>query len=91
MKNFLSIENFKELKILFILEFIIIALSLVIPWTRELINTVSLFNLNALIISFVIWILCSLLDSKSYFNLANLIASIIFIYGIFWFLFSFLN
>ena len=89
MKNFLSIERFKELKILFILEFIIIVLPFLIPWIRELINTVSLFNLNALIVSSAIWFLCSLLDSKRYFNLATLIATVTFTYIIFWFLFSF--
>jgi len=96
MKNFISVEYFKELKILFILEFLIILFGSILLRTPGMveffeINDVSLFNPYALLISLLIWGLSSLLDKKLYFNLATLLGTGFITYGSFWFMFEIMS
>lgn len=86
MKNFFSIAKFKENQILFYLEFVLILIGLFLVGKQIL--PFNLFNLPALLFSIGIWIICVLLDGKTYFNFASLITSNIFTYGVFWFLFN---
>lgn len=93
MREFISIKYFKELKVLFILEFLILIFGTILMRTKEVdhffeIHDVSLFNLYALLISLFIWGLSSILDRKLYFNLATLIGTGFIIYGSFWFMFE---
>ena len=84
MKEFLSIEKFKELGALFIIEIIIAILaSFLIHITNWSFNY---FDWNALCILLFIWLLSSKLDKEKYFNLATLIGTGTFSYACFWFM-----
>ncbi len=84
MKNFLSIEKFKELKVLFILEILMVLL-------LAMLISVNKFNVNywdwrSFVISISIWTLSSILDKEKYLNLATLLATGVFMYMIWWFI-----
>ena len=81
MKNFLSIEKFKELKVLFILEFIILLLIIMLNSVQKI--DVNYWNSLAFTISISIWVLSSIVDKKTYFNLAILLGTGSFMY-FFW-------
>jgi len=86
MKKFLSIQKFKEIKVLFILEIII---ALLFSMLIQLNNwNINYFDWKALSLSFFIWILSSKLDNEKYFNLATLIGVGIFMYTCFWLMFN---
>jgi hypothetical protein len=86
MKNFISIEKFKELRVLFILEILImLLLSMLVSVNKFDINY---WNWKAFTISIVIWSLSSIVDKKKYFNLATLLGTGSFIYLIWWFIFN---
>lgn len=81
MKKFLSIENFKELKVLFILEILIVLL-------LTMLISVNKFDINywdwkAFVISIGIWSLSSIMDKEKYWNLATLLGTGSFMY-LFW-------
>lgn len=86
MKNFLSVDKFKELKVLFILEiFLGLLLTMLI--------SVNKFNINywdwrALIISIGIWTLSSIIDKEKYWNLATLLGTGSFMYLLWWLIFN---
>jgi hypothetical protein len=84
MKKFFSIEKFKELKVLFILESIMTLLVIMLVNVNEL--DLTYFDWMPFTLSIIIWSLCSLIDKNKYFNLATLIATGIFMYSIFWFM-----
>jgi hypothetical protein len=93
IKHFFSLEFFKELKVLFLLESIILLLGYALintPNVQQVIqqNNLSPFNLFALLLSLFIWSLSCLLDPKKYFNLATLIATGFITYLAFWFTFE---
>lgn len=88
MKEFLSIEKFKELKVLFILEFILLLLS-------TMLISVNKFNIHywdwrAFTITISIWSLCSIVDKKTYWNLSTLLATGSFMYFLWLFIFKLL-
>jgi hypothetical protein len=94
MKKFFSLEYFYELKTLFILESIILLLLyglLNTPPNDKFLEPYSLFNIWALVVSIVIWVLSSLIDPKKYFNFFTLLSTGSFMYGCFWFLFEIMS
>jgi hypothetical protein len=82
MKNFLSIEKFKECKVLFIIE-IFILLDLILLFKVNNLN-INLWNWKAFVLSIIIWSLSTIMDKKTYFNLATLLGTSFFMY-LFWF------
>lgn len=82
MKNFLSVEKFKECKVLFIIE-IFILLDLILLFKVNNLN-VNLWDWKAFILSIIIWSLSTIMDKKTYFNLATLLGTSFFMY-LFWF------
>lgn len=85
MKNFLSIEKFKELKVLFILEILLgLLLTMLISVNKFDINY---WDWKAFIISIGIWSLSSILDKEKYWNLATLLGTGSLIYLFWWFVF----
>lgn len=88
MKKFLSIQKFKEIKILFILELILILnISLIIYNTNNNFN-INYFDWKALSLSLFIWLLSSFLDKERYFNFATLIGTGVVMYTCFWTMFN---
>ena len=91
LKHFFSLEFFKELKVLLIIEFIIILLGWALLNTPS-VHTVILeqdikpFNLLAFLTTLFIWVLSCVADTKKYFNLATLIATGFMCYLSFWYL-----
>lgn len=86
MKKFLSIENFKELKVLFILEILMgLLLTMLISVNKFDINY---WDWRAFVISIGIWSLSSILDKEKYLNLATLIGTGSFMYLLWWFIFN---
>lgn len=86
MKNFLSIEKFKELKVLFILE-ILMGLLLVMLIKINKFN-LNYWSLKALILSILIWCLSSIFDKERYWNLATLLGIGSYMYLCWWFIFN---
>jgi hypothetical protein len=86
MKNFLSTEKFKELKVLFILEILMaLLLSILISVNKF---DVNYWDWKAFIISIGIWTLSSVVDKEKYFNLATLLGTGSFMYLLWWFVFN---
>lgn len=88
MKNFLSIEKFKELRVLFILEIIMLLL-------LSMLISVNKFDINywdwkAFTMSIGIWVLSSIIDKEKYCNLATLLGIGCFMYLLWWFVFNLL-
>lgn len=88
MKQFLSIQKFKELQVLFYLEVVIASLLALLISINNF--HPDYWDARAFSISFGIWILSSLLESERIFNLATLLAVGSFSYLIFWFVFNLL-
>lgn len=86
MKNFFSVKYLKEVRILLFLESLLITSGLFLIYNSDL--PVSLFNLNALIVSGVILLISSLLDSIKYFNFWTFLSVGTFIYICFWVIFE---
>lgn len=86
MKGFLSIEKFKELKVLFILE-IIMALLLDMLIKRNDLD-INYWNWKAFVVSIGIWTISSFVDRERYWNLATLIGTGSFMYLLWWFIFN---
>jgi len=88
MKNFLSIEKFKELSVLFILEILIVLL------LSMLINVnnfeIGYWDLKAFVVSIGIWTLSSIVDKEKYLNLATLLGTGFIMYLFWWFVFNLL-
>lgn len=86
MKKFLSIEKFKELKFLFILEFIMgLLLTMLISVNKFDINY---WDWRAFTVSIGIWTLSSIVDKENSFNLATLLGIGSFMYLLWWFTFN---
>ena len=86
MKNFLSIEKFKELKVLFILEILMgLLLAMLISINKIDINY---WDWRAFALSIGIWALSSLIDREKYWNLASLIGLCSFMYVLWYFAFN---
>lgn len=83
MKEFLSIEKFKQLKYLLILEALIFFLLI---FLFKDINT-NLWDWRVFLIVITTWILCSLFDMKKYWNLATLLTMGSYMYLCFYFIF----
>ena len=86
MKDFLSKEKFRELRVLFIVEAIMALLLTVLISVND-------FNINYLdwrpfAVSIGMWLISSILDKEKYFNLATLISTGLFMYAITWFAFN---
>ena len=79
MKKFLSIEKFKEVKVLFILG-ILMALFITMMLNN---SNVNYWNWKAFVMSIGIWTLSSIVDKEKYLNLATLLATGFFMY-LFW-------
>jgi hypothetical protein len=95
-KQFLSVDHFKELKVIFFLEIIILVLLMGIvqdPGIQKLILKLDLqiFNPFAFVISIVTWVISSYLDKERYFNLATLILNLTFLYGCYWSMFELMS
>lgn len=83
MKNFFSIEKFKELQVLFILEiFMAWLLTILISLNKSEINY---WDWRAFVISISLWGFCSIIDKKTYWNLATLLGIVVFLYLLWWF------
>jgi len=86
MKNFFSIEKFKELQVLFILEiFMVLLITMLISVNKSDINY---WDWRAFAISVGLWGLCSIIDKKTYWNLATLLGIGVFLYVLWCFLFN---
>jgi hypothetical protein len=86
MRNFLSIEKFRELRVLFILEFfMVLLLTMLISINKSNINY---WDWKAFIISIGIWTLSSIVNKEEYLNLATLLGIGSFMYLIWWFVFN---
>ncbi len=85
MKKFFSIEKFKELKALFIIE-ILIGLLLIMLITVNKFN-INYWNWKAFILSITIWSLSSILDKEKNYNLGTLLGTGCFMYLLWWFVF----
>jgi hypothetical protein len=93
--NFFSKSHFKDLKILFILEFIIIMLLFMLintPSSKLFIinNDLKIFNIFAFLFTLFVGSISSLTNPKEYFNLASIISGGLFTYGGFWVMFELL-
>ena len=92
-KKFTSKEHFKNLKFLFILEFLILVMLILLSQTSEYqrfieLEDLKIFNLFALLCTLFTYSISSLIDPEKYFNLATLISVGSFSYGCFWFMFE---
>lgn len=85
---FLSIEKFKELKILFILEIIIFLLAIMLISVNKF--DINYWSFKSFAISVGIWTLSSIIDKEKYWNLASLLATCPFMYFISWVIFNLL-
>jgi hypothetical protein len=86
MENFLSIEKFKELRTLFILEILMaLLLSMLISVNKF---DVSYWDWKAFTMSIGIWTLSSIIDKEKYLNLATLLGTGSFMYLLWWFVFN---
>ncbi len=85
MKEFLSIEKFQELKILFVLQTILFFLLSMIIHVNKI--EINFWNWKALCVSIGMWATCSIIDKKKYFNLATFTITGAFMYLCWWFLF----
>lgn len=86
MKKFFSIEQFKDMMVLFILEIIIgLLLTMLISVNKFDINY---WDWRAFLISISIWLISSAVDKEKYWNLATLIGTCSFMYLIWWFIFN---
>ena len=93
LKHFFSLEFFKELKVLLILESILILMGWGLITTPSVQATIqeqgiTPFNLFAFLTTLLVWVLSCAVDPKKYFNLATLIATGFICYLSFWFLFE---
>ena len=92
-KQFISIEHFKELKSLFIIEILILVLMILLYQTPEYqkfitLNQLMIFNPFALLATIFTYCLISCIDPEKYFNLATLVSVGSFAYVCFWFMFE---
>jgi hypothetical protein len=85
MKNFLSIENFKDVKGLLIFEVIIGLILLLISANNPDIN---FWDWRSLLISIFVIALNFFFDEEKYWNLATISSTIPFLYLISWFIFK---
>jgi hypothetical protein len=86
MENFLSIEKFKELRTLFILEILMaLLLSMLISVNKF---DVNYWDWKAFTMSIGIWTLSSIIDKEKYLNLATLLGTGSFMYLLWWFVFN---
>lgn len=86
MKEFFSIKSFKEIKVLFILEFIMgLLLAMLISINKSSINY---WSWKAFLITIMTWLLSSALDKEKYWNLGTLIIAGSFLYLLWWFVFN---
>jgi hypothetical protein len=93
ISNFFCKSHFKELKVLFILEFLILIIGTMLintPSMRLFIESqnIKIFNIFAFLFTLFVYSLSCLVDPKKYFNLATMISTGIFFYGCFWFMFE---
>ena len=93
LKHFFSLEFFKELKLLLILESILALIGcglITTPSAQAMIQEqgITPFNLFAFLTTLFIWVLSCVVDPKKYFNLATLIATGFMCYLSFWFMFE---
>ena len=86
MEKFLSIEKFKELKVLFILEILMGLLLTMLISVNKL--DINYWDCKAFIISIGIWGLSSIVDKEKYWNLATLLGTGSFMYLLWWFVFN---
>jgi hypothetical protein len=86
MKDFLSIEKFKELRVLFILEVLIAVLIAMLISVNKL--DINYWDIKAFVIAIGIWTLSSIVDKQTYLNLATLLATGSFMYLIWWIIFN---
>ncbi len=88
MKKFLSVEKFKEIKVLLILELLMGLLLVMLISINKF--DVDYFNWKPFVISIGIWILSSIIDKERHFNLATLLGTCTITYIIFWLMFNIL-
>lgn len=86
MKKFLSIEKFKDLKVLFRLEFLMALILIMLVSINKF--DVNYFDWRPLLVAIGTWGLCSIINRDTYFNLATLLGAGSFTYMIFWFIFN---
>lgn len=92
-KHFFSLKHFKDLKVLFILEFLILGMLILLCQTPDYqkfmtLNQLTIFNHFALLATIFGYCLSTCIDPEKYFNLATLILVGSFTYGGFWFMFE---
>lgn len=86
MKKFLSIEKFKEIRVLLILE-IIMSLLLMLLIKINNINVIY-FDYRPLLLTISVWTISSIIEKEKYFNLATLIGTGLIMYISFWLMFN---
>lgn len=82
MEKFLSIENFKEVRVFLILEIIITLLMAMLIDANKF--DVNYWDWRAFTVSMFIWSVSAILDKKTYLNLATLLATAYFMYLFWW-------
>lgn len=85
MKEFFKLRD-KATLVMIVLEILLVILGLTLINLNNL--PVSLFNLNASIVAFVIWGISALLDKKTYYNFCDFSAVFGFAYICFWVIFE---
>ena len=89
MKNFLSIEKFKELKILFVLEILILLMLTTLITVNK--PNINYWDYRALLVSIIVWGFSSIVDKEKYWNLATLLGLGFFMYLSWWVIFNLLS
>lgn len=87
MKKFFSLDKFKSLILLYVLE--ILMWIMVFLLQSKIHKYIIDFDWRALLASSIIWFLSCLLDKERYFNLATLIGLIPLYYWLFYIMFKF--
>ena len=86
MKKFLSIEKFKEISVLLILELIMFLLLMLLIKINNI--NVIYFDYRALLLSISVWVISSIIEKEKHFNLATLIGIGFITYITFWLMFN---
>jgi hypothetical protein len=84
--KFLSLEKFKELKVLFILEFLMALLLFMLISVNDF--SVNYWDWKAFSMTIGIWLLSSIVDKEKYWNLGTFIGTGLFMYMLWWFIFN---
>jgi hypothetical protein len=87
MKKFLSVQKFKELRVLFFLELMMALLLATLVSTNDF-GEINYWDWRAFLISMITWSVSSIIDKETYWDLATLLGTGSFMYLLWWFVFN---